>query len=204
MRHHRTLPVEKPMTKYTLGPTEVVLMPEQSAVRGRNSSCDLVLTNLNLIVINKGIFGNSPFSNPKSIDTYPVKEIKIYNGQAQAQLTTSRGAGALKIYFRHGEEEFRFVDGGTRKIQKWIAKINEAATGQPAVEPVPSAVPAADRVVGILKDTLGAFKSMRVPTIATPAPPTPVATRCEACGAPMSGMRGSVVTCAYCDSSQHL
>lgn len=190
--------------KYTLGPTEVILLPETPAVRGRNNSCDLLLTNLNLVAINKGMFGNSVFGSPKSVDMFPVNEIKIYNGQAQAQVATSRGSEVLRVYFRHGEEDFRFVDGGKKTIPRWIAKINEAATGQPAVEPAASGILGAERVTEFLTNKWGTVRSMLPQSAPVPAAPTPVATRCGACGAPLSGMRGAMVTCQYCDSAQQL
>lgn len=184
--------------KYTLLPNEVVVLKADSAIRGRSTSCELMLTNLNLVVTAKNAFGGA-----KSVDCYPVNQIKVYNGQAQAKLSTTRGLDVLAIYFRHGEEEFRFSTGGKRTIQTWVATINETVTGQPAVVASPSVAPGAERVVGMLKDTLGAFKSIRSSKTEEPAP-TAVATKCGSCGAPISGMRGQRVTCGYCDSAQHL
>jgi hypothetical protein len=187
------------VSKYNLLPNEVVLVSDDAVVHGKGASGEVILTNLNLVVMNKGIFGNS-----NGFQLFPVNQIKIYNGQAQAQMSKARnGREVLVVHFGHGDEEFRFVRGGRQTIQTWIAKINEAVTGEPAVETevASRALPGADRVAGVLKDTLGAFRSKRV---ATPEAPVSVTTKCISCGAPVNGRRGQAISCPYCDTAQQL
>lgn len=192
---------ESCVSKYNLMPNEVVLIEDDAVIHGKGASGELTLTNLNLVVMSKGMFGTS-----KGFQMFPVNQIKVLDGRAHVQLSKSHnGSEALKVYFHHGEEEFRFLSGGKRKIPNWIAKINEAVTGQPAMEPEPEvasrALPGADRVAGVLKDTLGAFRSK---TVVTPEAPVSVATKCISCGAPASGLRGQAITCPYCDTAQQL
>lgn len=185
------------MARYQLLPNEAVLLSEEGAFRGARSFCDLLLTNLNLVVTNRSTFGK-----PKLDDVFPLRQIKIHNGQAQAILVSKRNVSVLAVYFVHGEETFRFGVGDARKAGAWAAKINEAITGQPAVEQAPQAtgvLGAIGSTVGALKDTLGIFKS-------TPAPPPPVrvAGKCGSCGAPIAGIRGQATKCEYCDSVQQV
>jgi len=189
------------VTKYNLRPNEVVLLEDDSAYHGDGGWGELTLTNLNLVVrttiMGKGLFGKSSVA----IRTFPVNQIKVYNGRAHARMDTTRGREVLEVYFLHGEEQFRFSKGGKRKIQTWIGKINEAVTGQTAPEINSYALPGADLVAGALKDTLGAFRSK---LSAQPETFVTVATKCVSCGAPLSGVRAQKITCAYCLVDQQL
>lgn len=189
------------MTKYDLLPNEIVLLKDDAVYHGDEGSGELTLTNLNLVVtrniMGRGLFGKSSVG----IQTFPVNQIKVYNGQAHARMNTTRRGDLLEVYFLHGEEQFRFYNGGKKKIQTWIGKINEAVTGQPAAEVSSSALPGADLVAGMLKDTLGAFRSKLG---ARPEVPVSVATKCVSCGAPVGGVRGQTVTCPYCLAAQQL
>lgn len=183
------------MARYQLLHSEVVLLNDTSVFRRAFAPCELMLTNLNIIVTGRGVFGNS-----KSFDVLPIGKIKIHNGQAQALLSSMRGSPSLAIYFVHGEEQFRFATGGTRKIHAWAAKINEVATGQPATVDPP---PPPDGAFGILADQLKeAFGSLKV----TPMQPPPrrVAAKCGFCGAPIAGIGGQTAKCEYCDGVQEL
>ena len=196
------------MANYDLLPNEFVLVKDENAVRGR-ASIELILTNLNLVVVTKRALGK-----PRGSETFPLNQIKVHNGQAQALLGGTSGYPRLEVYFLHGQEEFRFINGGKKTIQTWISKINEAVTGQPAAEngssgspaldlvaDALSSVPGGDRVAGVLKGTLGAFNSKRG---AKPEAVVQIATKCVSCGAAVSGMQGQTVTCSYCLSGQQL
>lgn len=160
---------------------------------------ELMLTNLNLILLKKGLLGNS-----KAALSFPVDQIKVHNGQAQALL--ARGASGwmrLEVYFAHGQENFGFKTTSKKPILQWIAKINEVVTGQeaPSAEQA-MAIPGAALVADTLKDTIDVFRG-RFGAKAS-APQTPTAEKCRACGAPISGLRGQVVTCEYCSTAQQL
>jgi hypothetical protein len=189
------------MTEYNLLPHEVVLLKDDAVYHGKGSStCELILTNLNLVVVKKGVFRGS-----KGSQAFPLSQIKVYNGRAQAQMDRAGNSDVLAVFFVHSEEKFRFVTGGKQKIQTWIGKVNEAVTGEPATDVNSSPLSGTDRVVGVLKDTLGAFKSFRAPQ---PEPVAParavVATKCVSCGAPVSGVQGQRITCSYCNAAQQL
>jgi hypothetical protein len=63
------------------------------------------------------------------------------------------------------------------------------------------AIPGAELVAGVVKDTLGAFKARFGAKSDAPAG---VAAKCRACGAPMNGLKGQPLTCEYCGSVQEL
>ncbi|MCS4276212.1 hypothetical protein M2390_001384 [Mycetocola sp. BIGb0189] len=188
--------------KYSLQPNEVVFLKDESVMHGGFWSAytdELMLTNLNLVLIKKGLFGNS-----KGITTFPVNQIKVYNQQAQAVIgKATNGSDLLEVYFLNGQEKFAFQSGGKKKLTEWIAKIHQAVTGEeaPAPQNTGRALPGAEMVAGVLKDTLDVFKSK----LATkPATPMKVAGKCRGCGAPMAGVQGQTIICSYCDSAQQL
>ena len=189
-------------TLYNLQPNEVVLLKDESVMHGgflSGYTDELILTNLNLVLLKKGMFGNS-----KGVLTFPINQIKVYNQQAQAVIGNAPNrTDLLEVYFLNGQEKFSFQSGGKKKLNEWIAKINQVVTGQdsPAHQASGMALPGAELVAGVLKDTLGVFKSKL--GFKSDAP-VKVAGKCRACGAPVTGFQGQAITCEYCGSAQQL
>ncbi|MFT3797103.1 hypothetical protein [Microbacterium sp.] len=186
---------------YRLQPNEAVLFKDERVKHGgtwAGYSDELILTNLNLVVVKKGAFGGS-----KGTLTFPLSQIKVHNQQAQASAKKiSANYWAVEVYLLNGEETFHLSSGGQKRANEWVAKINEAVTGvSTPVQPGARAIPGAEAVAGVLKDTIGVFKS-KLGT--APAAPSKVSTKCTACGAPVSGTQGQAVTCEYCSSVQTL
>lgn len=188
---------------YNLQPNEVVLLKDESVCHGGFFSAytdQLILTNLNLVIVKKGVFGNA-----KGILAFPINQIKVWNNQAQALLgKASNGFPQLEVYFLNSQENFLFQSGGKKKILDWVAKINQVATGQQATttQPTPGlALPGAELVAGALKDTFDVFKGRFGAKTSTP---TQVAGKCRSCGAPIAGVGGQVATCQYCGAPQQL
>lgn len=189
------------MAKYRLQPNEVVLLKDDSVMHGGVLSSytdELTLTNLNLVLTKKGIFGNS-----KALLIFPLTQIKVHDQVAQASIGTNNGTAVLDVYFLDGEQRFNFQSGGKKKIQSWIVEINRAATGRDLPELVRSgmALPGSEIVAGVLRDTFGVFKSKLG---APPAAIVSMAGKCTSCGAPIGGTRGQIITCNYCGSAQQL
>jgi hypothetical protein len=190
------------MAEYNLQPNEAVLLKEEHVRHGGTfaSYTDaLILTNLNLVLVEKGFFGKS-----KGIRVFPINEVKVDSGQAQAVVGQDKnGTPALEVYFMDGEEKFTFQSGGKKKILTWAAGINQVVTGQepPVEQETGMALPGTELVAGLLKDTIGVFKAkLGSKTDA----PVKVAGKCTACGAPISGTCGSAVACEYCGTVQQL
>jgi len=188
------------VSKYNLLPHEVVLLKDAGVFRGMSSTSELTLTNLNLVIEKKGPYGKS-----KGLQTFPVSQIKVYDGQAQAQMSRTVRGLVLSVYFVNSEEEFRFVSGGKKKIQAWIDKINEAVTGQPAPEAPSFVLSPFEQVAEDFKDALETFKSPFKSKLG-PAPEAPVrvTAACNSCGALVSGTKGRAITCSYCHTAQQL
>jgi len=190
------------MARYNLQPNEVLVHKESSVLHGGLLAAytdELMLTNLNLILIKKGLLGNS-----KGALTFPVDQIKVHDGQAQALLgKATNGMPRLEVYFVHGQESFGFQTTGKKSVLQWITKINEVVTGK-AAPPAASgmAIPGAALVADTLKDTIDVFKGRFGAKASTP--PAPATQKCGACGAPVSGVRGQVVTCEYCGTALQL
>lgn len=189
--------------RYDLQPNEVVILKDENVAHGGFRSAytdELILTNLNLVLLKKGMFGNS-----KGVLTFPVNQIKVHNQQAQAVIGQARkkGWGVLEVYFLNGQETFSFQSGGKKKLNEWIVKINHAVTGQEASvqQAWGMALPGAALVAGVMKDTLGVFKSKLG---SKSDAPVKVAVKCRACGAPVTGYQGQAITCEYCGSAQQL
>ena len=189
-------------SRYNLQPNEVVILKDERVMHGSFTAVytdELILTNLNLVLLKKGMFGNT-----KDILTFPINQIKVYNQQAQASIgKAANRTDLLEVYFLNGQEKFNFQSGGKRKLNEWIAKINQVVTGEEAPEKLDSgmALPGAELVAGVLKDTFGVFKSKLGSKSGIPVK---VPIKCRSCGAPATGLQGQAITCEYCGSSRQL
>ena len=167
-----------------------------------NFSDELILTNLNLVLISKGVFGNT-----KNIQTFPVNQIKVFNNQAQVFLSkTSGGYPQIEVYLLNGQENFGFE---SKKIAlNWIAKINQLVTGEDVEIGVSAktAIPGTEMIAEALGGTVDAFKSALgfKSNKSSMDSPEKVAKKCSNCGAMISGKKGQIVRCSYCGTDQQL
>ncbi len=187
------------MAGYNLQPNEALVLKADGVQHGTGFMAgytdELVLTSLNLVVIKKGTFGNT-----KGVRVFPVNEIKIFNGRAQAVAgKQAQGRPALDVYFVQGHEQFEFRSSDKALVPTWVAKINEVVTGQETPVVMPSS--RAEQAAGAVMDTLGAFKARLGSKTEAPVQ---VSAKCTGCGAPGAGSRGSSITCEYCGTVQHL
>ena len=191
------------MAGYNLQPNESIVLKRDDVAHGGLLAAytdELILTSQNLVLLKKGVFGNN-----KGIQVFPLQQIKIFQGQAQALLGGQNGSPALDVYFQNGTEQFVF--GSKKEVTFWTQKINEVITGTRATMISPDAS-AAEKAAEAVKDTVGAFKDAlgfkSKAEAAAAAAAVPVAGACGSCGAPLSGIRGQVVTCSYCDAPTQL
>ena len=189
-------------TPYNLQSNEVVLIKDESVMHEGSSMRfrgELILTNLNLLFIQKSAFGKT-----QGALFFPLNQIKVYNDQAQAMIGKARNsANALEVYFLQGVEKFVFLSGGKKKLSEWASKINVAVTGEyaPIQTSASRALPGAELVAGVLKDTFSVFKTKFG---AAPQAPVKVAGKCRSCGASATGFQGQTITCEYCGAAQQL
>lgn len=181
------------MSDYNLYPNEAILLKSQDVFQGMRKG-DLVLTNLAIIWAEKNLFGKI-----KNVNRIPFNQVKMYNENPQVRLgKAGNGANQLEIYLVNGQENFSFNTTllGKREINKWINEITKAITGH-APEKSFTAIPGTEFVADTLKGTVGVF------TDSLGLKKT-VSTKCMACKAPITGKKGEVFRCKYCDTQQTL
>ena len=148
---------------------------------------DLVLTNQNIILIKKGLFGDT-----QDVVKFPLSDLRVVNGEVQAKLGRPDNVTyTLDLYFDKGMESFSFE--WKDDVLKWIDKITEVITGVKVERDefawVGETLAMADSVnstIKNLKKTLG-IKSTEQVSI-----------KCPSCGATLTGLEGETVKCPYC------
>lgn len=192
------------MAGYNLQPNESFVHRYEGVLHGgllASFTDELILTSQNLVLIKKGTFGNK-----KGTQVFPLQEIKIFQGKAQALLGKHRnGWPALDVYFRNSAEHFGFQS--KKEAAFWSLKINQVISGTSAeITSLDSS--GAAKVAGAVKDTVDAFKGAfgfkSKAEVAAAAAAVPVSGDCSSCGAPVSGIRGQAIVCSYCDTAVNL
>ena len=191
--------------EYKLLPNEAMIMKQERVIHGgamANFTDELILTNQNLVLISKGTFGNV-----KNIQAFPVNQIKVFNNQAQIMLSKTRGGHPqIEVYLLNGQVNFGFESKKIATI--WIEKINQLVTGQDVEINVSTktAIPGTEMIADALGGTVDAFKgafgfgSKKSSTESDEK----VAKKCSSCGATISGKKGQIIRCSYCDDNQQL
>jgi len=192
------------MARYNLLPNESIIIKEENILHGglmASYTNELILTNMNLVLISKGAFGNV-----KGIQTFPLKQIKIFNGKAQVLLGKTRGGyPQIDVYFSNGQEGFGFQQ--KKEAIMWIDTINKIVTGNSVevdVSPI-MAIPGVEYIAETLKGTMDTFKGAYGIKIKNNNKiPEKVAKKCSSCSASISGTKGQIARCQYCDADQQL
>lgn len=190
---------------YTLQPNESIIMKSGRITHGGlmiGYTDELVLTNLNIILIEKGVFGNV-----KNIKYFPINQIKVYNGKPQVILTKQQnGFPKMEVYLLNGQDAFGFES--KKEAEKWINNINQlfSGTSEGYDDTESKAIPGVEFVADVLKDTFDTFAGAFGFKSKTKANATQekIAKKCSSCGSQISGTKGQVIRCQYCDSDQQL
>ena len=195
--------------EYSLAPNESIIMKSELVYCGKTSG-ELILTNLYLVHIT----AKGTFKTTYTTQRYPVNQIKVFNGKAQALLGKS---GDVDIYFINGQVSFTFSNNETlfsekkaeQEAAKWVNAINQLITGENVEVNVSAktAIPGTEMIAGALGGTVDAFKGALGFKSNKPASTElneKVAIKCISCGASVSGNKGRVVRCSYCDTDQQL
>ena len=89
------------------------------------NSNELILTNQNLILLKKNMFGQT-----EETKYFPLKDIKTANGIPQVRKSNPEHmVHALDVYFNNGIESFRFE--WEKDIDEWVDNIIATVTGIP-------------------------------------------------------------------------
>ena len=202
------------MATYQLQSNEGVVLQETGICYEPNKlstayTDELILTNLNLIHVRKGIFVGT-----KGVRYIPLNQVKVIGGKCQALVGKARnGHAILQIYTQQGTEEFAFQTKAKKKAGIWANEISRLVTGRDSENALESQdapeYDFKDTVVGQLKDAFGevgaAFgigfgKSGQQQKRSVER----VSTKCSGCHAPITGVKGKAAVCKYCDTEQVL
>lgn len=183
------------MLEFKLKRDEYVVMKSEAVLHGGgilgSHTKGLVLTNQCLVLISRGLFGNT-----KHVERSALSNIKVIDGRPQAVASDTM----LEIYFRDGHESFGFQR--KREAKAWAENICKLLDGdtEDFRSVTDKAIPGAEYVAESLKDTLAAVKR----PFRSPTRTKKVAGACASCGASVSGVAGRVVRCDHCGSDQQL
>lgn len=203
------------MSRIDLLPHEGILKRDSEITHekqhGRGSwTGELILTNLALLVVHKGVLGGT-----KEVIRWPLSQIRVIGGAPQAIAGKSAsGQRQLHVYFSHGMEAFTLgisdedeeislkniftpvSNQEMRNIDEWREAISRA---------VLAGTPFASQGVSSAASSSPNSRSASQQAAATSGEkesPVYVTSRCIGCMAPISGIRGQKTTCRYCDTEQ--
>lgn len=197
------------MAKVKLLPNESVILKSDRVLHGgvmASYTDELILTDQSIIYVSKGMLGNT-----KSIQRFPVNQIKMYEGEPQALMGKSQnGSQQLEIYFLNGHECFSFQSSNKKEIIKWINAICKLLTGHESTRVLNNGsggIPGTEFLAETLRGTVDTFKNAfvsRGKAKAEGVSSERVTRKCISCSAPLTGIKGQTVHCRYCDTDQVL
>lgn len=203
--------------KFNLSQNESVIMKEDRISHGGTFSGytdELVLTNLQIILVSKGVFGNV-----KNIEYFPLSQLKVFNNQAQVFVgKKSNGTTILDIYFFNGEESFGFES--KKRARLWVESINNLMTGQSVnidslgkntssqfdgiTEQLSDTAVQVKEQLGLVGDSFKSAFGIQSKNRIKENKSEKITMKCPACGAPLSGEKGIIIRCQYCDTDTRI
>ena len=160
------------------------------------SLVELVLTNRYLTLLISRTTGW--FKRSQRLDCYPLAQIKRVNGDAQVFARRIEDNCCLQVVFGKESLTFNFPSSLTLRVpKKWAVDIIEASDREYA---------AAQREASKRAEKMRAERERERQRRAEEERAAAKLTmgRCVGCHAPLSGMVGRIVKCAYCDTKQTL
>ena len=195
------------MADLNLQASESVLMSEGD---------ELYLTNLNIISIETIGF----FKTKTVVNKYPLSQVKKVDGVPQVLLKDNL---TVQVFFWQDQITLEFEKN--RVAEEWANNIRAVASGNMAefssskkrrgsngkmLDAISTINPDAGLVIDAANSALGALadvitkrdKKKKLEAQQTETPRESVSAKCKSCGAPISGIKGSTVRCAYCGTEQ--
>lgn len=196
------------MNKANIPHNETVLI-RNDQVYHNGEGGELVLTKSNLYFT----YSKGTFITKYLTQKYPINQIKLFNGQAHIILEKE---GKFEIFFADGSKSFRFWTNDSlfkekklkNEIMKWTHTINQLLTGQSDGIDLLAKTDSTDSELftEALKDTFSSIKEVIGSKSKTQdvKKVERVAEKCTSCGAVISGIKGNVYKCQYCETDQKL
>lgn len=171
---------------YTLDEDEAVITRASDVTVGIFGRADLMLTNKNIVQINKGFWNEET-----GFEKYPLASLRIYNGKANIVVTKNNaGKRQVELYFNNFEKIYFFDKVSIEN--KWISDVKKAH--RQYLENAEKARRKTSKNINILKALTDSAKSL-IPQ-RTPISKT---FKCKKCGAELHGLKGETIRCEYCN-----
>jgi len=197
------------MNDINLQSNERIICQEDGVAKGKTVGVcinSIVLTNLNFYCLNKNIVGSI-----KSIDKFPLREIQMIGGEPHVRVGTSmNGQSTLEIHTHGSTEIYQFNSLGNSKAVKWVNLIYQQIVGHDSNEKTilgsisKIAKDVTSTGAGMIGETVGTLVNSFKEGISNEGKPTIINTKCKSCHAPISGQKGQIIKCKYCDTKQTL
>lgn len=183
------------MENLPLQPNECVILQSTSVLhRGfcMTFSAELILTNLNVFSVKRGMRRKI-----KDLRKYPLNQLKKMDGipQILQGKNPRNGASELHIVFNDSQEAFEFQSNSKKQIKQWIDEVYKVFGVEEEI-----AKKATGSFFNKLKSGINSVKSIFTEEKHT----VNITTKCIGCMAPLTGKKGELVKCKYCDTKQTL
>ena len=179
------------MEVFDLDVDEAVILREEEVCVGSSGNADLILTNKNIIQVNRGFWGGT-----KDSIKYPLENLKVLNGKANVRIGKSRSdAKQLELYFVDCEKYYQFNHAFSER--NWAREIVKAHKNRMAtIENEQKAKCEKHSIFQSISGTIGSVKD----AFFARKVQTQKICKCPKCGAELIGVKGMEVQCSYCDA----
>lgn len=178
------------MSFYKLADDEIVIMQDSRVRDERSTKVTLILTNQNIVQVNRGLFGND-----SDCEVYPLIDLRAADGTPNVLVGKNRsGSRRLELYFNSFEKYYVFDT--TLAERKWAYSITKAykACIQANKKKHNS------QNGSLFTPLLGAVDAARKTMTSTQKTTKTIVGKCPHCGAELSGKKGEEIQCSYCDA----
>lgn len=193
------------MDDYNLEPGEYVIlqtMPVNLIDGDQKESLDeVVLTDRTLILVTTVSTGL--FSSEKYVKRCPLSHVS-YSADEPVVMVLKRGDSYwLQASFEGESISLEFPENPKQEAKRWSAAIKHAIEGE--YDSINTNFLPPREIGDFLDNVRGAAKSMGFKDKpAEKGPSRRVNKKCPGCHAPLTGIRGHIVTCEYCGTKQTL
>lgn len=156
---------------------------------------DVLLTNMRVVVISKGIFGKV-----KETLFFPMEDIKRYNGKPQVKYSEKDGQALIDLYTTRMQIELKFDSDKKKEAKSFVYEMNKLLCSDEDFEEWKKenkllAMTTPEEVVKTIVGTIGSIKDSIIP-------PVPGSSVCNKCGGLIQGYVGKPGKCTFCGNQQ--
>ena len=181
------------MLSYDLDIDEGVILKAEGVSTSDYKTVDLILTNKNLIQVNKGILGNN-----KDFNKYSLLDIRLVNGKANVIAEKGHdGHKQLEVYFVNHHKFYHAGKAVVFNADKWVKAIIGAHKDlMDSLKLAEKESKGVGSLINSFKETIQTARGK----VIVKKEPVPKVCKCPKCGAELSGNKGESVECVYCNN----